>query len=139
MGAVSATNSVSLTASEGAIIDDGDDTTRIVAPADCARQVLRSIGAPSMQLGDSLDGSGRLDTQASTLDATATGGRRLHRAELDGLTSTERESRRWPRLARIRVAHGAGDDLNLLSVSASEHAAALLRAAIFSRCHLSVR
>jgi filamentous hemagglutinin family protein len=72
VGTVDAGGNVVLTASAGAIADDGDDTTRISGNA--LTLTARSIGAASTLTGTVLDASGRLDTDVTTLNATATAG-----------------------------------------------------------------
>src|SRR5262249_27540401 len=65
-------NNVSLTASSGAIADDGDNTTLITGKG--IPLLANSIGAPSTLTASVLNSKSRLDIQATTLDATATNG-----------------------------------------------------------------
>ncbi|MFC4313211.1 filamentous hemagglutinin N-terminal domain-containing protein [Steroidobacter flavus] len=69
---VEAANDVALTASSGAIDDDGNDTTLITGAG--LTLTARSIGAPSTLTGTTLDSSLRLDADVATLDATASTG-----------------------------------------------------------------
>jgi hypothetical protein len=112
---VSASNNATLTAGSGAIVDDGNDSTRVSAKA--VTLLARSIGAPSTLTGTTLDSKMRLDLDATTLDATATSGG-IFIDELNGLASVS-----------VKASGGAsGDielltatgDLNLLSVSATD-------------------
>jgi hypothetical protein len=111
---LAASNNVSLTASSGAIADDGDDTTLLTGKG--VTLLAQSIGAPSTLTASVLNIKPRLDIQATTLDATATNGG-IYLNALNGLAS-----------ASVHATGGTGGniellapngDLNLLKVSAT--------------------
>src|SRR5690606_23843934 len=79
---VAAGGDVTLTAATGSIVDDGDDSTRL--SANTLTLTARSIGAASTLSGGVLDSSRRLDTDVTTLRATATAGG-IYIEEADGL------------------------------------------------------
>ena len=112
---VSAGNDASLTASAGAITDDGDDTTRLTARA--VTLLARSIGAPSTVVGTTINSKPRLDTDATTIDATATSGG-IFIDELNGLASASVQANGGS-AGDIELLTATGD-LNLQKVSASD-------------------
>ena len=101
VGVVEAANHATLTASAGVIADDADDSTRVSARN--VTLLARSIGAPSTLSGATLDHSLRVDTAATTLDATATAGG-VFIDETDGLDSV-----------RVHASGGTTADVELLT------------------------
>lgn len=103
VGTVTASRDARLVASSGAILDDGDDTTRLTSTA--LNLSGRSIGSPSTLAGGTLDSSSRLDISASTLTAFAGNGG-VFIDELDGLLNVN-----------IEAAGGAAGDIELLTAT----------------------
>lgn len=106
---------VNLTASAGAIADDGDNNTLLSGST--ITLLARSIGAGSAITGGTLDSRSRLDIDAQNLDATSTSGG-IFIDSRNGLAS-----------ASLHASGGsdgdvelltASGDLNLASVSASD-------------------
>src|SRR5690606_21321874 len=100
---VTALEDVALTASAGAIADDGDDTTRLSGRT--LTLLARSIGARSTLAGATLDSTPRLDIDAITLDATSTAGG-IYIDELNGLESVS-----------LQANAGADGDIELLTAT----------------------
>jgi filamentous hemagglutinin family protein len=115
VGVVTASRDAAISASAGAIVDDGDDTTRLASTG--LTLLGRSVGAPSTLSGATLDGSLRLDTSASTLHATSTAGG-IYINELDGLQSVNLNAGGGT-AGDIELLTATGD-LNLQSVLASD-------------------
>ncbi len=116
LASVSATGDVGITASGGAISDDGDDTTRISGGA--LTLLAKSIGGPSTLTGTNLIITPRLDTSVTSLKATSTGGgiyinqsKTLQSADLSASGGAS---------GNIELLLTAGD-LNLHSASASNN------------------
>src|SRR5690606_15253682 len=84
VGAGSASRDATINASGGVTVDDGDQAPRLASTG--LTLLGRSIGGASTLTGTTLDSSPRLDTSASTLNATATAGG-IYIDELDGLQS----------------------------------------------------
>jgi hypothetical protein len=115
VGTVTAARNATISASAGAILDDGDDTTRLTSNA--LTLLARSIGAPSTLTGTTLDSTQRLDTAASTLNANATNGG-VYIDEVDGLQSVTAQAGGGT-AGDIELLTAAGD-LNLQSVTVSD-------------------
>ncbi len=113
---VNAGNGLTLTASSGAIADDGDDSTLLTGKA--VTLTARSIGAPSTLTGSVLDSKPRLDLDANTLNATATAGG-IYINSMTGLSSVS-VSASGGTGGNIELLTQAGD-LNLQHVSASNN------------------
>ena len=112
---VAAANAITLTATAGAIADDGDDSTRLSANALTLR--ARSIGAASTLSGQTLNSSARLDTDVETLNATATAGG-IFIEEANGLQNVSVQAS-GGEAGDIELLTLAGD-LNLQQVNASD-------------------
>lgn len=95
------TGNVTLTALNGEITDDGDDATLIVG--NTLTLAARSIGARSTLTGTELDSSMRLDTDVTSLSATASAGG-IFIDQLQGLQSV-----------RVQASGGASGDIELLT------------------------
>ncbi|HEY4215347.1 MAG TPA: filamentous hemagglutinin N-terminal domain-containing protein [Steroidobacteraceae bacterium] len=105
---------VSLTASGGSIVDDGNDTTAISGNAlTLSAQV---IGAPSTLSGTTLNVTPRLDTNVSSLTATSTSGG-IYVDQAKGLQAADLNASGGAN-GNIELLVATGD-LNLHSVSAS--------------------
>jgi hypothetical protein len=115
VGVVAASRNATLTASGGAILADGDDTTRLASTG--LTLLGRSIGGASTLSGATLDSSPRLDTSVSTLYATSTAGG-IYINELDGLQSVSLNAGGGT-AGDIELLTTTGD-LNLKSVLASD-------------------
>ena len=115
VNSVNAAGDLSLAAGNGAIADDGDDSTRLAGRT--VTLLARSIGAPSTLSGAVLDSKSRLDIDATNLDATSTAGG-IFIDSRNGLASTSLHAGGGADGdIELLVANG---DLNLLSVSASD-------------------
>jgi hypothetical protein len=113
---VNAGNGLTLTASSGAIADDGDDSTLLTGKA--VTLAARSIGTPSTLAGSVLDSKLRLDLDANTLSATSTAGG-IYINSMTGLSSVSLSASGGAG-GNIELLTQAGD-LNLLHVSASNN------------------
>jgi hypothetical protein len=114
VGNVSAQNNATLTASSGAIDDDGDTTTRLTATT--ATLLARSIGSPSTLVGTTVDSKLRLGTDVTNLVATSTAGG-VYINQSQGLASANVHAT-GGNTGNIELLTATGD-LNIQSMAAS--------------------